>query len=933
MKIADCRVNHRTNPLGYRMEKTIFSWKVEEAEGIRQAAARICISKKEDMSEPAADTGFTAEADSLATEAAVKLMPRTRYYWTVTVRSDAGEEAVSDVNWFETSKQDEPWLGRWITCDSSEVRHPIFVKEIHVEKEIASARLYICGLGLYEAFLNGEKIGDEYLTPYSNDYNTWIQYQTFDITKQLQNRSAQHVVEVLMGNGWYKGRFGYTQREEKGFYGSRWQLLAEVRILYEDGTEDVIGTDESWSVKRSNIIFSGIYDGERKDDTLPETEWVAAMVDEQPPKGELTARISTPVRCREQWNPVEMIHTPAGEIVLDMGQNFAGIFQMRVKEPAGTVIRLQFGEILQNGNFYNENLRTAKAEYVYVSNGKEQILSPHFTYYGYRYVKVEGITNLKTEDFTGIALYSELTQVGKIRTGNKLVNQLVENTRWGLKSNFLDVPTDCPQRDERMGWTGDAQVFCPTAGFLEESYAFYEKYLYDCAKEQSVTGGAVPDVIPSAGHGQKISSVWGDAVCIIPWTLYLFYGDVSILEAQYESMKAWVEYIKKIDGNDCGWQRHFHYGDWLALDNPRGGADQVKGGTEDGFIANIYYGGSAKILSETAKTLGKHEDASKYAELSEQIFQNVQDEYYSKNGRCCITTQTGYLLTLLYQLSNNPDKIKELLRKKFEDNDFKLQAGFVGTPILCNVLSDNGMDDIAYRLLLNEEYPGWLHEIKLGATTIWERWNSVNDDGSISSTGMNSLNHYSYGSIVEWMFRHVAGINPDISCPGFRHVILKPVPNWKLRNVEADYDSPAGKYHIEWETVDVSHVRMQISVPFGCTAELELYRAAENTYADKSNPMFAETKNNRCYLQAGTYEVTYETTEPLRKALNSYTPIIELMQDESAGKLLLKILPGISQMPTSMHEMSIRSIMKMYGNPQMESMIAKVDEMLSKICD
>lgn len=930
MKIIDCRVNHLKNPIGYRMERTVFSWKVTDAKGMKQEAARICVAADPKMQEILADTGFTAEADSLASKVDVTLLPRTRYYWTVTVRSDAQEEAVSEVNWFETSKMGESWQGKWITCDNTSKRHPIFEKPISLQGEIQSARLYICGLGLYEAYLNGQKVGEEYLTPYSNDYHTWLQYQTFDITSQLQNEEMP-VLDVLMGNGWYKGRFGYMQREEKGFYGDRWCLLAEVRITYVDGTEQIVGTDESWNVKQSRITFSGIYDGEQVDDTLPEEAVVLAKLDETPPVGTLTARMSTPVRVREEFTPVEVIQTPAGETVLDMGQNFSGIFCLRVQEPEGTVVHLQFGEILQNGNFYNENLRSAKAEYRYVSDGKEKVIRPHFTYYGYRYVKVEGISNLNPEDFTGQALYSELTPAGRLTTGNELVNRLVENTRWGLKSNFLDVPTDCPQRDERMGWTGDAQVFCPTASFLEESYAFYEKYLYDCWMEQTVTGGRVPDVIPSAGHGQKGSSVWGDAVCIIPWTLYLFYGDKSILETQYESMRSWVEYVRSVDGTDCGWRKHFHYGDWLALDNPKGGADQTKGGTEDGFIASIYYGGSADILAKTARLLGKESDAAEYEQLSEEIFQAVRDEYYSKNGRCCITTQTGYLLTLSYGLSSNPELMREMLRKKFEDSDYKLQTGFVGTPILCNVLSENGMEDIAYRLLLNEEYPGWLHEIKLGATTIWERWNSVNDDGSISSTGMNSLNHYSYGSIVEWMFRHVAGINPDRTQPGFRHVILKPTPNWQLKQAAADYDSPAGRYHVEWEIVDETHVRVKAEIPFGCTADLELYHAAENTFAEKDNPMFAEVRDRVCVLQTGIYEVVYETTEPLRKKLSSYTPICELLQNETARQMLPKMLPGMDQMPSSMMERSMRQILQMYGNAQMEGMLAKVDEMLAGI--
>ncbi len=942
MKIINCRMNHLENPMGYRMSRTVFSWKVVEAKGKRQESARIKVSLDEQFEQTVYDSGWSKQLDSLASRVNLDLEPRTCYYWQVSVKSDAGEEAVSNVNWFETAKLDEPWVGKWITCNSDETRHPVFKKYLKLGGKAVSARLYISGLGLYEAYLNGQKIGGEYLTPYSNDYNTWVQYQTYDITEALnrsgledsgQKSGGDSRLEVLLGNGWWKGRFGFNARHAEGFYGKDWKLIAEIHITYEDGTTEVIGTDESWTVTRSSITFSNIYDGEHRDDTLTETEEVQAVPDREPPKGTLTERMSTPVTVHEEITPIELIRTPSGEMVLDMGQNFAGIFRLHVNVPVGKVVHLQFGEILQDGNFYRDNLRTAKAEYIYTSDGKEKDLIPHFTYFGYRYVKIEGIPDLKTEDFTGLALYSDLTRTGTVETGNALVNQLIANTRWGLKSNFIDVPTDCPQRDERMGWTGDTQVFCATASFLEESYAFYAKYLYDCAQEQKVLGGMVPDVIPSAGHAGESSSVWGDAACIIPWTLYQFYGDISILEEQYESMKSWVEFIRKVDGEDHGWRKHFHYGDWLALDNLKGGTDEVKGGTDDGFIASVYYGNSARIVADAAGLLGNQKDEEEYRRLSEQIFRDTIEEYYSPTGRCCINTQTGYLLTLLYDLSRNPKMVRSMLRQNLEDHDYKLQTGFTGTPLLCNVLSDQGMEDLAYRLLLNEEYPGWLHEIKLGATTVWERWNSVNEDGSISSTGMNSLNHYSYGSIVEWIFRHAAGLNPVLDKPGFREAVMKPMPNWKLKSAKAEYDSPAGMYKSAWEAVDPNHVKQKVSVPFGCTARLTLYKAVPQTFEDQENPMFAHVEDGVCYLEAGEYEVVYQTSESLRKVLNSYLPVKVLMEEPKAAAALRQVSPGVDQMPGNMMSMSLRQITEMYGNPQMAAMLDRLDEMLGKIED
>lgn len=869
MDIYGMKVNHLTNPLGFRMTRTVFSWKVKDTAAKRQTQARICIAADRAMTDILADTGWDAAADSLGYKVEFTLEPATRYYWTVAVQSDAGEEAVSEVQWFETGKRQQPWAGRWITCDSTEKRHPYFEKEIKPVKEVESARLYICGLGLYEVFYNGERIGNEYLTPYSNDYNEWVQYQTYDVTEQLREAGK---LSVLLGNGWYKERFGFTTKQgEGGFYGNEWKLIAELHLHYTDGTTDMVGTDESWHVRRSSITFSNLYDGEVQDDTLEEMPIEPAQFGEAP-KGELTERMSLPVTVHETFDPVELIHTPAGETVFDLGQEFAGLFSLRVHEPKGTRIRVQTGEILQQGNFYNENLRSARSEYVYISDGKEHLLIPHFTYYGYRYAKVEGVSDLKKEDFKGISLYSDVRQVGMIETGHGLVNRLIQNVYWGLKSNFIDVPTDCPQRDERMGWTGDAQVFCPTATYLEDTYAFYAKYLYDMAKEQSAHDGMVPDVIPSAGV-ESTACVWGDAACIIPWNLYLFYGDTSILEDQFDSMRSWVDYIRKVDGDNHGWRYVFHYGDWLALDNPIQGAEQVMGGTDEEFIANLYYAVSASLVAKAAEVLGKEKEREEYQKLSREQFDIVKKEYYSVTGRCCIKTQTALLLTLKYHLSENEDLTKTQLRKLYADNDGKLKTGFVGTPLMCNILTEHGMDDIAYGLLLNEEYPGWLSEVKLGATTVWERWNSLLADGTISGISMNSMNHYAYGSVLEWMFRHAAGINTTDTAPGLRKVIFEPVLNWELRYVTASYDSPCGIYRCAWLLTDPAHVELEVEVPFGGSAELRLPLAPASVTDDRTNPIFSNIQNGVCLLDAGTYKVSYELTNPLkeRRSIDSST--------------------------------------------------------------
>ena len=891
MQIYDCKVNHLTNPLGFRMTRTVFSWKVKEAIGKHQTEARIQVAADEAMTQILNDTGWSDKLDSLASKVEVDLKPVTRYYWTVSVRSDASvetgtgeaapEEAVSQVQWFETGKRGQPWIGKWITCNNKEPRHPYFEKEIKVTKEVEKARFYICGLGLYEAYYNGKRIGDEYLTPYSTDYTQWTQYQTYDVT-ELVKESA--VLSILLGNGWYKGRFGFSEEGRDGYWGKEWKLIAELQLFYTDGTSEVIGTDDSWTVRRSNITFSNLYDGEHQDDTLePMPEEQAVFC--EAPEGALSDRMSLPVRMHETFKPVELIHTPAGEEVFDLGQEFAGLFTLRVHEPKGTKIHIQTGEVMQNDNFYNENLRSAKSEYIYISDGEEHILMPHFTYFGYRYVKVEGVHDLKKEDFTGIALYSEMKEEGQLETGNKLVNRLVENARWGLKSNFIDVPTDCPQRDERLGWTGDAQVFSPTATYLEDTYAFYAKYLYDMGKEQSHRGGKVPDVVPSPGL-DSTACVWGDSSCIMPWNLYLFYGDKSILEDQFESMRSWVDYIRKVDGDNHGWRYVFHYGDWLALDNPNLGPETVMGGTDEEFIANLYYAISAGLVAKAAGVIGKKAEQEEYQKLSDEQFDLVKKEYYSPTGRCCIKTQTALLLTLKYNLSCNEELVKKQLRILYEENNGKLKTGFVGTPLMCNILSDHGMEDIAYGLLLNEEYPGWLYEVKLGATTIWERWNSLLEDGTISGIGMNSMNHYSYGSIVEWMFRHGAGINTMDSAPGLHRVSMAPTPNLELGFMNASYDSACGTYSCGWKLISDDEIKITAEVPFGGQAELVLPYVLEEVLKDQTNPVAAKVQNGICILEPGVYQIQYQMTKSLKMEYSLESTCRELLKNKEIKAFL-----------------------------------------------
>lgn len=897
MKIVNMKLNHIKNPIGWNLNHPVFMWTVEDGEG-NQKSARLVIKKENSI---IYDTG-EGDLDQRGTAVDLQLLPRTRYTWNVTVQSTNGETAVSEEQYFETGKIEEPWTAKWIGC-KEEQRSPVFTMELPHD-DVKTARMYICGLGLYRAELNGEKIGNEYLTPFCNNYNAFVQSETYDITEQLQK--GGHLA-VTLGNGWYNGRFGF-ERNPKPYYGDGLKLTAEIHILHQDGREEVIGTDESWDVERSTIIFSNIYDGEQRDDSLSEVKKEKAVLVNSP-KGKLIDRISAPVHAQEKFVP-ELLHTPKGETVFDMKQNFSGIFQMRVHEPAGTKIHLQFGEVLQDGCFYRDNLRSAKAEYIYISDGSEHVIEPFFTFYGYRYVKVEGAAGLRTSDLTGIALYSEIYAESRLTTGNEQINQLMHNCEWGMKSNYLDVPTDCPQRDERMGWTGDAQVFSATAMNYADPYAFFRKYLYDMTSEQETLKGAVPFVVPSFGMTSS-AAVWGDATVIIPWNMYQYSGDVSILKEHYSSMAAWIDYIKSVDGDDHRWGKVFQFGDWLALDGEKR-SDATKGGTDEGFIAYVYYYNSVHLTAETADIIGCKEDAKKYAETAAIIKSYLFDEYYSKAGRCTADTQTGMVLSLMHTLGSKEKATAELLRL-LDMNGGKLATGFVGTPYLCTALLEAGEVSRAYQILFNEEYPGWLYEVKLGATTIWERWNSLDENGHISSTGMNSLNHYAYGSIARFLFETAAGLK--MGEPGYRTAVIRPHLSNKLQNMDLVKETASGTYHIFWRLQDNQHVHLEVTIPFGAQAVLYL----------------PGQKEGKKELSSGTYVYDYDTDEPVAKIYSTNDPMKVLLNIPEIKTILLKTNPMISQLPERMQQLSLRRLMSSSMTEQQEQGLNHLDQVLKQV--
>ena len=877
--------NRMQNPLGVELGSTPrFSWVIETEEDTTGAlACRIQIALDEQFTISVWDSGFREDMDSISCPVPlISWRSRTRYYWRLALKQ-GGRETGSGIAWFETAKLGEPWTAQWIGPDFNPAWHPVIFNTFLIKKKLCAGRIYICGLGLYELSINGVKAGNEQLSPGLCAYDKWLPYQTYDVTDLI--RTGENNLEITLGNGWYKGRYGLN-RKAAFHYGEEFACIAELYLSYEDGSSEVINTNtETWKARRSVIVDSNIFDGEWRDDTL-DTEKVYSVKKMNNNPDLLEACRSPGIKIMRRLKPVAVINTPAGETVLDMGQNMVGWLEFKNHAKSGEELHLQFGEVLQGGNFYRDNLRTALAEFRYTSDGREKIISPRFTFYGFRYVKLTkwyGPVNIN--EFTGLVLYSEMTETGKITTGNPMVNKLFENTLWGQRGNYLDIPTDCPQRDERMGWTGDAEMFAGTGSFNYDVYPFFTKYCYDLYQEQKALNGNVPVVIPKHDVAQAGACAWGDAATIIPWTMYVKYGDKAILEQQYESMKAWVDHIHRRDQETGGchlWQGDFHYGDWLSLDveDPIGNRF---GGTDRTYLASCYYRYSALLASKAARVLGKKDDAEYYEKLSESVREAIIKEYLTPTGRLALTTQTAYLLALFMDIV--PDEWREktayALKLKLKESNYHLRTGFIGTPFLCRVLSENGNNDIAYRLLLQEDFPGWLYEVKMGATTIWERWNSILPDGSISDTGMNSLNHYAYGSIIEWLYRNAAGIQPMESSPGFRRFRLAPQPSPRLGSLSAEYHSAAGLIKSSWAYLETGELELNCTVPFGTVAEFIM-------------PEINDSKVQE--LSAGEYHWRFIPESAKKPPFNFNTPISEFFKFPVSLKILEEEFPELTNL-------------------------------------
>lgn len=829
LTVTNLLTENLSGPMGIGVAQPRFTWQiVSEKRNVIQSAYELKVMNHKTV---VWNTGKVISDQSVhIVYEGAPLRSGEYYTWQVRVWDKNGKPsgwslpATFHTGLFNTSDWKAEWIEPGFPEDTVLRPSPLMRRQFKLAGKVSQATAYITAHGLYEAWINGTRVGDDCLTPGWTSYNKRLQYQVYDVTSLL--KTGDNALGVILGSGWYRGNIGFSG--QINVYGKDIALLCQVDITYADGTTESIVSDGSWKSSTGSIRYSEIYHGEICDARMEKEGWTVPGYDDSAwsgvkvamhSKDVLIATQNEPVKRQETFAPVKVITTPKGEQVIDFGQNLVGRVRMKVSGRGGEKVVLSHAEVLDKaGNFYTENLRSAKAQDTYILKGEgEEIYEPLFTWHGFRYIKVEGYPgDLKPENFTAVVLYSDMQPTGTFLTSDSLVNRLQHNIQWGQKGNFLDVPTDCPQRDERLGWSGDAQAFSRTASFNMNVNSFFTKWLKDLETDQ--VDGKVPHVIPNVLGDESVNSAgWADVATIVPWNMYLAYGDRQLLEQQYGSMKAYVESIRKTAVNDL-WNSGFHYGDWLFY-RPE---DDVLGRaavTDVYLITQCFYAHSVQLLINAANVLGKSEEASEYGILLDRIKKAFINEYVTANGRLVSGTQTAYVLALNFDML--PEGLRQQAAKRLADNvDFysnHLTTGFLGTPYLCHVLSRFGYTELAYKLLLQKTYPSWLYPVTMGATTIWERWDGQKPDSTFQAPGMNSFNHYAYGAIGDWMYRVMAGIDTYEDGVGYKHSMIKPHIGGGFTSVSASLQTYYGKLSSAWQ-VKGSDFTMDIEIPANTTA-------------------------------------------------------------------------------------------------------------------
>jgi alpha-L-rhamnosidase len=861
-KVEGLRTEYQERPLGIENPAPRLSWRIVSSErNVRQAAYQLRvapISAKRPATAATGsllwDTGRVASAESIHRVYEGKpLASGQRYLWQVQVWDERGRSSGwSEPAWWEMGLlSPADWRASWIEPGLPENIEtsppgPLLRREFRLKRPVAVARAYVTSHGVYEFHLNGRRVGEDVLTPGWTSYRTRLQYQTYDVTSLL--RPGDNAAGVMLGNGWYRGNIGF--RKQRNVYGDRLALLLQIDIIYVDGSRETIGTDNQWRASTGPIVMSEIYHGETYDARLEKPGWTEPAFDDRAwspartvahSKDVLIAPAGPPIRRIQELQPRAILRTPAGLQVVDMGQNMVGWVRLRVQGPAGATVTLRHAEVLdKDGNFYVQNLRAAAQTVKYTLKGSGiETYEPRFTFQGFRYVAVDGYPgDLTLDSVTGIVVHSAVTPSGTFTASHAILNELQHNIVWGQKGNFLDVPTDCPQRDERLGWTGDAQAFARTAAFNMDVAGFFSKWLKDLEADQYKNGAVphvIPDVLTTPVRSEAGAAGWADAAVIIPWTMYLTYGDTRVLREQYSSMSRWVEYMRQRAGDDFIWSGDFHFGDWLSFATTR--PDYPGATTGKDLIATAFFAHSTDLLARIARVLGKADDATRYRSQFEKIREAFVREFVTPAGRVGEGTQTAYVLALQFDLLPEASRAiaaGHLVRDVRERRH--LTTGFLGTPYLLHVLTRFGYLDEAYMLLEREQYPSWLYPVTKGATTIWERWDGIKPDGSFQDQGMNSFNHYAYGAVGDWMYRVMAGLEIDETMPGYQHVLIQPRPGGTTTKVSATHETPYGRVSVSW-ALEGDRFSLDVQVPPNTRATIRLPRASLTTATESGQPL------------------------------------------------------------------------------------------------
>jgi alpha-L-rhamnosidase len=714
---------------------------------------------------------------------------------------------------------------------------PLLRTEFALEEDhgpVTRATLYATAHGVFEAYLNGQPVSDDVLNPGWSSYEWRLRYRGYDVTALLQPTS---VLGIALGNGWFRGRLGWGGGS--AHYGNELAALAQLEIEFSDGYIQTVGTNEGWTAGPSAVVFNDLYDGQTIDARRFSDAWLQRGFSDEAWTGvhpaeldfsTLTPYIGPPVRRQEEIGPIKIWTSPAGKTLVDFGQNLVGWLRVHVQGPAGTTITMRYAEVLENDELGIRPLRTAKATDRFILSGGDDVFEPTFTFHGFRYVEVDGWpAELTSDALTAVVVSSDLRRIGEFECSDELLNQLHRNVVWGTRGNFLDVPTDCPQRDERLGWTGDIAVFAPTAGYLFDVQDFLRDWLFDLAAEQRAADGMVPFVVPDAlkylDHPSHFpppesTAIWSDAAVWVPWALWQAYGDLRVLSDQYDSMTAHVRRVETLLSPTGLWDTGFQFGDWL---DPTAPPDQPALSKADkGVVATACLYRDALILTDTANLLGRSDDAAHFADLGERTRSAFNEHYVNADGTIRSDAQTVYALAIAFGLLD--DETTQLSGKRLAElvaeSGFRIATGFAGTPYVLDALSATGHLDDAYRLLLQRECPSWLYSVTMGATTIWERWDSMLPDGTINPGEMTSFNHYALGAVADWMHRSIGGIAPLE--PGYSRVLIAPQSGGDIRWARTSLETSHGKVSVSWSLDDDGPMELDIAIPERVTALVEL---------------------------------------------------------------------------------------------------------------